>query len=292
MSLSRLFLVLATCATLVAADKPFAKKTTTKGDEKAKADDKGSAPAEKAVPRGDLKAQVAAGASLKFDFPELTVDRHGALAACNVTLPANYEAAKKYPLVAWLAGGEGGNTPSKAFLPEGDFILIGLPYPKGANNPAQANMVGDFAKIWTYHRFMLDEVAKVVPNIDKSRSIIAGFSNGGHSIDGMLRLSSGPKLTDYFGIFVFADGGGTTYTSKGALPDLKGKFAYVCWGSEKGSNKPATSQLPKAFKAKGATVIGSEMAGVGHAFADSEHPKVAEWLEKVALAAPVTPTKK
>lgn len=273
MSLVRLCLLLAT-ATLAAADKPEAK------------------PAVVAVPRTELKAKVAPGASLKFDFPELTVDRRGALAACNVQLPAGYDAAKKIPLVAWLAGGEGGNMPSKAFLPEGDFILVGLPYPKGANNPAQANMVGDYGKVWAYHRFMLDEIAKVIPNIDKSRSVIAGFSNGGHSIDGMLRLSSGPKLTDYFGIFVFADGGGTAYSSKGNLPDLKGKFAYACWGGEKGSNKPNTSQLPKALKAKGATVVGSEMAGVGHAFADTEYPKVAEWLEKVALAAPVAPTKK
>jgi hypothetical protein len=28
------------------------------------------------------------------------------------------------------------------------------------------------------------------------------------------------------------------------------------------------------------------MAGVGHAFAPSEYPKIAEWLEKVALASP------
>ncbi|GBL24112.1 hypothetical protein EMGBS6_08970 [Opitutia bacterium] len=147
-------------------------------------------------------------------------------------------------------------------------------------------MVGDYGKVWSYHRFMLDEIAKVIPNIDKAHSIIAGFSNGGHAIDGMLRLSSGPKLTDYFGIFVFADGGGTAYSSKGNLPDLQGKFAYACWGGEKGSNKPNTSQLPKALKAKGATVVGSEMAGVGHAFAPSEYPKVAEWLEKVALASP------
>jgi hypothetical protein len=282
MSLFRLLAVLAWAASLVAADNPFTKKPATKGDEKTAG--KAAAPAEKAVPRTEIKTQVAPGASLKFDFPELTVDRHGAMAACNLTLPANYDAAKKYPLVAWLGGGEGGNTPSKAFLPEGDFILVGLPYPKGANNPAQANMVGDFAKIWTYQRFMLDEIAKVIPNIEKSHSVIAGFSNGGHSIDGMLRLSNGPKLTEYFGIFVFADGGGTVYTSKGSLPDLKGKFAYACWGSEKGSNKPATSQLPKALKAKGATVVGSEMAGVGHAFAETEHPKVAEWLAKVALA--------
>ena len=251
------------------------------------AQDKATAPAAaKPVPRTELKAQVAPGATLRLDFPELTVDRKGALAACHLKLPADFDAAKKYPLVVWLGGGEGGNQPSGAFLPAGDFILVGLPYPKGANNPAQANMVGDYAQVWAYHRFMLDEIAKVIPNIDKSRSIIAGFSNGAHAIDGMLRLSGRPKLTDYFGVFVFADGGGTGYTSLGALPDLKGKFAYACWGGEKGSNKPNTSHLPKALKAKGATVVGSEMAGVGHAFADSEHAKVAEWLAKVALATP------
>lgn len=251
------------------------------------AQDKATAPtAAKPVPRTELKAQVAPGASLKFDFPELTVDRKGAMAACHLTLPAGYEAAKKYPLVVWLGGGEGGNAPSGTFLPAGDFILVGLPYPKGANNPAQANMVGDYAKVWAYQRFMLDEIARVIPNIDKSHSIIAGFSNGAHAIDGMLRLSSGPKLTDYFGVFIFADGGGTVYSSKGNLPILKGKFAYACWGSEKGSNKPNTSQLPKALKAKGATVIGSEMAGTGHAFAVTEHPKVAEWLANVAFATP------
>ena len=39
-------------------------------------------------------------------------------------------------------------------------------------------------------------------------------------------------------------------------------------------------------EAKGATVVGSEMAGVGHAFAPSEYAKIAEWLEQVALASP------
>jgi hypothetical protein len=242
--------------------------------------------ADKPIPRTELKAQVAPGATLRFDFPELTVDRKGARAACHLKLPANYDNAKKYPLVVWLGGGEGGNQPNGSFLPAGDFILVGLPYPKGANNPSQANMVGDYAKVWPYHRFMLDEIAKVIPNLDKSRSIIAGFSNGAHAIDGMLRLSAKPRLTDHFGVFIFVDGGGTGYTSLGALPDLKGKFAYACWGELKGSNKPNTSHLPAALKTKGATVVGSEMAGVGHAFGETEKPKIAEWLEKVALASP------
>jgi hypothetical protein len=251
------------------------------------AQDKGTATvAAKPVPRTELKTQIAPGAALKFDFPELTVDRKGALAACHLKLPADYDTAKKYPLVVWLGGGEGGNQPNGAFLPAGDFILVGLPYPRGANNPSQANMVGDYGKVWAYHRFMLEEIAKTVPNIDRSRSIIAGFSNGAHAIDGILRLSAKPRLTDHFGVFIFVDGGGTAYTSLGALIDLKGKFAYACWGGEKGSNKPNTSHLPAALKAKGATVVGSEMAGVGHAFGETEKPKIAEWLEKVALASP------
>ncbi len=273
---TRIFALLACTASLIAADKKAA----------AKSEEKAAAPAAQAIPRTELKAQVAPGASLKFDFPELPIDRYGAMAACKLKLPENYDLTKKYPLVAWLGGGDGTNSPKSSFLPEGDFIVVGLPYPKAAINPSQPSMVGDYAKVWAYQRFMLDEIAKVIPNIDKSRSIIAGFSNGGHSIDGMLRLSSGPKLTDYFGIFIFADGGGSAYSSKGNLPNLKDKFAYACWGSEKGSNKPATSLLPKALKSKGATVVGSEMAGVGHSFAETEHPKVAEWLSKVALAAP------
>ena len=267
MRAARLLALLACCASLVAEDKP-------------------AVVIEAAVPRTELKAQVAPGATLKFDFPELTVDRKGGLATCHLKLPANYDVAKKYPLVVWLGGGEGGNQPNGSFLPAGDFILVGLPYPKGANNPKQANMVGDYGKVWAYHRFMLEEIAKVIPNLDLSRSIIAGFSNGAHAIDGMLRLSAKPRLTDHFGVFIFVDGGGTGYTSLGALPDLKGKFAYACWGSEKGSNKPNTSHLPAALKAQGATVVGSEMAGVGHAFGETEKPKIAEWLEKVALAAP------
>jgi hypothetical protein len=102
--------------------------------------------------------------------------------------------------------------------------------------------------------------------------------------DGRIAHQAGKALVGV-GVFIIVDGGGTGYTSLGALPDLAGKFAYVCWG-EKGTNKADTRYLPSALKAEGATVVGSEMAGVGHAFAETEKPKIAVWLEKVALAAP------
>lgn len=244
-----------------------------------------TATAPKPVPRTELKEQVKPGATIKMDFPELTVDRHGNMAACNISLPEGYDPAKKFPLVVWLGGGEGGNTPSRAFLPEGDFIAVGLPYPKGAANPAQANMVGDFGKIWAYHRKMIDEVQKLLPNIDRKTSVIAGFSNGGHAIDGMLRAKvSGPGLLDYFGILILVDGGGTDYTSKGSLPSLAGKQAYICWG-EKSPNKGSSSRLAREFKSRRAETLANEMTNVGHAFDASEQPKVAAWLEKTALPA-------
>jgi len=254
----------------------------------------------KPAPRSELREQVAPGKTLKFDFPELEIDRYDRKAAAAVKLPAGYEPDKKYPMVVWLGGGDGSDTrwaPPCKFLPEGDFILVGLPFPKGAKASPDSPLVGDFPRMWKYHRFMLDKIAEIIPNIDKSRSIISGFSNGGHTIDGILRSSfSGPKLTDYFNIFILADGGGGEFPGRGSLPRMTGKYVYCCWGSVTetkgsvlGSNKSRSSLLPPEFKAKGATIQASEMKGIGHKFDESEFPKVAKWLSEVALAIPGTP---
>ncbi len=275
-----------------------------------------------------LAEKVAPGASLTLQFPALAPDRHGRPASCEVRIPAGYDPSRKLPLVAWLAGGEGGTAPASGFLPPGDFVLVGLPYPKGSANPAQPNMVGDFAKVWAYHRAMIDDVHRLLPNIDRRSSILAGFSNGGHAIDGMLRTRNGPAPTDgvptnsiliqgarlpkppysdpdsadgarpakvtliqgslgftvsdYFGILIAADGGGTSYTSIGQLQALKGRYAYVCWG-EKSPNRRSGEAFARALKGKGATVEASEMKGVGHAFPETEQAKIRDWLAKVAL---------
>ncbi len=103
-------------------------------------------------------------------------------------------------------------------MPEGPFVLAGLPYPKGANNPGQSNMVGDYETVWEFHRTMIDHIYEKIPNLKKEWSIISGFSNGGHSIDGMLRVRDKKgALADYFGAFVLADGGGGYASEDGAI---------------------------------------------------------------------------
>lgn len=235
-----------------------------------------------APPAGD---EVKPGATLTLEFPELPKDRKDQTAACNVRLPADFDPAKPFGLVVWLGGGDGGNQPSGSFVPEGPFVLAGLPYPKGANNPGQANMVGEYEKVWEFHRAMINRIHEKIPNLKKEWSVIGGFSNGGHSIDGMLRIrDKAGALADYFGVFVIADGGGGYASEDGSYPSLEGKHAYVCWG-ETSPNAANSEGVAKDFKGRRAETVASEMAATGHEFAAFEQEKVKEWLKTVVMPA-------
>ncbi|MCP5539418.1 MAG: hypothetical protein H7A53_09395 [Akkermansiaceae bacterium] len=228
---------------------------------------------------------VKPGATLTLEFPELPKDRHDQPAACHVKLPADYDPAKKYGLAVWLGGGDGGNQPNGAFIPDGPFVLAGLPYPKGASNPGQANMVGEYDVVWEFQRTMLNRIFEKIPNLDKTRSVLGGFSNGGHSIDGMLRVRDKEgAAADYFGAFVLADGGGGYASADGSYPTLTGKFAYICWG-EKSPNSANSQDVAKDFRSRRAETVASEMADTGHQFADFEQAKVRDWLKTVVMPA-------
>lgn len=235
-----------------------------------------------APPAGD---EVKPGATLTLEFPELPKDRKDQTAACTVSLPADYDPAKPFGLVVWLGGGDGGNQPNGSFVPEGPFVLAGLPYPKGANNPGQANMVGEYEKVWEFHRAMINRIHEKIPNLKKEWSVVGGFSNGGHSIDGMLRIrDKAGALADFFGVFVIADGGGGYASEDGSYPSLEGKHAYVCWG-ETSPNAANSEGVAKDFKGRRAETVASEMAATGHEFAAFEQEKVKEWLKTVVMPA-------
>jgi hypothetical protein len=229
--------------------------------------------------------EVKPGATLTLEFPDLPKDRKDQTAACTLRLPVDYDPAKPCGLVVWLGGSDGGNQPNGSFVPEGPFVLAGLPYPKGANNPGQANMVGEYEKVWEFQRTMLNRIHGKIPNLKTEWSVIGGFSNGGHSIDGMLRVRDKEgALADYFGAFVIADGGGGYASGDGSYPSLEGKHAYVCWG-ETSPNAVPSEGVAKDFESRRAETVASEMAATGHEFAAFEQEKVKEWLKTVVMPA-------
>ncbi|MCX6910643.1 MAG: hypothetical protein NTY01_21740 [Verrucomicrobia bacterium] len=237
-------------------------------------------PGAKSATTGKADERVKLGAVFFLEFPDLPKDRRGELTKMQVRIPARYDAARKYPLIIWMGGSDGGNTTGScsALVEPDDFICAGLPYPKGASNPKQDNMVGDFKKIWKYHHTMLEALHRTVPNIDMRLRIIGGFSNGAHCIDGL--LDEAKDYVNWFNVFVLVEGGGHA----GHWTRKENQFTCVLWG-DKSPNKALNTgenciRLAKCAKM---TLMSEEMKGVGHEFPQPYQAKVREWIEKTVI---------
>ena len=223
---------------------------------------------------------VKPSARFTIDFPDLEPDRKGTPAQVGVSIPPDYDPAKPAPIFIWMSGGDGANGPTNAGVVDSDkFILVGLPFPKGANNPGQANMVGDFDTIWDdYHQPMLTEVFKRIPNIDRNLSIVGGFSNGAHCIAGVMQEAKNGGYPDFCNVFILVDGGNGDKRLRGG----KGDFLFATWG-ETSPNAAATEAAEK--KASGMETESFEMKDTGHSFAQSGKDKVKAWLKTVVYPA-------
>ncbi|NOZ24025.1 MAG: hypothetical protein GXP25_23350 [Planctomycetes bacterium] len=219
--------------------------------------------------------RVKPGARFTLSFPKLQKDRHGNTSEMEVSIPKEYDPNRYHPLLIFMAGADGSSkVGSAARLADADkFILAGMPYPKGANNPGQANMVGNFPVMWAYHKKMLQELHKVIPNINPDLRVLAGFSNGGHCIDGILGLGA----TEYFNVFILADGGGAG-GSGGRYRSGRGCHMFICWGEKSPNKRNAPNVISKAKKA-GMSVKAVEMKGIGHKFDEKYMDMAREWLE-------------
>lgn len=227
---------------------------------------------------GTPDPRVKPGEKFFLEFPSLAPDRHGGPAKMEVRIPVRYDATRKYPLIIWMGGGDGGNTVGMcpALVDQDSFICAGLPYPKGANNPQKASIVGEFKKIWRYQHAMLEELYRVVPNLDSRLRIISGFSNGAHTIDGI--LNEARDYTDWFNCFILVDGGGRAER----WPHKDNQFACVLWG-ENSMNKMSGENNIHLAKHARMTLMAEEMKGAGHEFAKPYVPKVREWIEKTVI---------
>lgn len=227
-------------------------------------------------PHPDVKA----GASLTLEFPQLAPDRNGNPTKVGVRIPSSYDPKVAMPLFVWMGGGQGSSSATTSGIVSGDrFITAGLPFPKGANNPNQSNMVGDFDTIWEdYHLPILTELFARIPNIDRRLCILGGFSNGAHCIAGVLQEAKDGGYPEFFNCFILVDGGNGDQRLRGG----KDSFLYATWG-EKSPNAARTEEA--VDKASGMETGKFEMPDTGHQFADVGKTKVKEWLDEVVIPA-------
>ncbi|QIF04791.1 SHD1 domain-containing protein [Roseimicrobium sp. ORNL1] len=237
------------------------------------------------APSGTADPRVKPGAVVALEFPSLPKDHNGNVATCNVRIPEDYDPTKPVPLLVWIGGGKGGNTPNGGFalVDKGHYAIAGLPYPSTVPTPNTAlDNPKDFDVIIDYHKAMLADVVKLLPNLDPKIRLVAGFSNGAHTIGTNLTRGEG-YFIDLFNAFIIIEGGGRDIDAK---KKLREKFAYLAWGNDaakKGSKDYMANYVCKAVKDARLQVTDHEMDGVGHDFPESEKALVKTWIEKTVL---------
>lgn len=209
-------------------------------------------------------------------------------AQMTVCLPSNYDPAKKFPLLIFLNGWDGGDGTTLGYaqgLTQGrDFVCVSMPlfrapgYQVAKTNTPGANfiMIDEDGKcMWPFFKMMLEKVEELVPNIDPAHRILGGFSQGAHATAALIDGSEG-EVTRRFSAFLIVEGGGKMKH----FERLRDKAYMMVSSSAK--SRPRAEQICEAAKAGGAkTTFLCEDVGK-HDFPVSAYPKVRIWLREVA----------
>ena len=240
----------------------------------------------------DAPPKLSPGGTITIRFPEMPPTFYSVFqkmdvpAQMTIFLPFNYVPDRQFPLLIFLNGWDGGigGSPGVArSLCEGrDFICVSVPLFKSpdfkvekANTPgANFIMNGDDSKyMWPYFKTMLTKLDETVPNIDKARQILGGFSNGAHATAGLIDQSDG-QIAQRFSDFLFVEGGGRLQH----YDLLKGKRFLIV--SSNAKSKPRAQQICDAAKSAGAkaSLIFQDVGK--HDFPGSSYPAVEAWLRE------------
>jgi predicted peptidase len=241
----------------------------------------------------DTRPRLAPGTSFAVEFPELPPtffaisQKKDAKAQMTVFLPKDYDASRKFPLLVFLNGGDGGagGNPgvARAITEEQGCICVNMPLFKAVDPKASGGnyivRADDGKYMWPFFRQMLTKLDERVPNIDPDRRVLGGFSNGAHATAALIDESEG-EISRLVRAFLFVEGGGKLQH----YDLLKDKpFLMV---SSNAKSQPRAQQICDAAKAAGAkaTLVAQDVGG--HAFPPAAYPAVRQWLRDAVAVEP------
>lgn len=230
-----------------------------------------------AITASAAEPRMVPGEVVTLNFPELGEMQDGLPAACEVSVPKNYDPSKPVPLFVWCGGGKGSHSAggARGLVDFDRFLVVALPYPGGVLPRIAAQNSGSIDAHWAFQKPMLERVARMVPNIDPRLRLVAGTSSGGHYIAyGLDRGWAG--FADYFTAFIIHEGGAQPLTRR--LPGAKGKRLLVVYGEETDSLAWRTwFNWHVERSGANATIIG--IPGAGHGLNDDGRKVIREWIE-------------
>lgn len=241
------------------------------------------------VRAAEPESKLSPGSTITIQFPQMPATFYDVFekktlpAQMTIFLPTNYEPGRKWPLLIFLNGGDGGAGASlgvaRALCNNRDFVCVSVPLFKTPDFKADKSKPGpdfiingaDGRYMWPFFRAMLEKLDQTVPNLDPARQILGGFSNGAHATAALIDQSDG-QVARRFHAFLFVEGGGKLQH----YDLLKGKpFLMV---SSNSRSRPRAQQICDAAKAAGAKAkLVFEDVGA-HDFPRSAYPAVSAWL--------------
>jgi predicted esterase len=127
---------------------------------------------------------------------------------------------------------------------------------------------------------MLQKLYEVVPNVDTERNVIAGFSNGGHSIACIFE-NGNEYLTSILPNVIMCEGG-FALTQYG---NFEGSNVLFMYGGKADGGRAklheAAEKLVDGLERSGANVSVIVMEDTGHAMPKEFFPQVKEWVLSV-----------
>jgi hypothetical protein len=208
----------------------------------------------------------------------------------SVRLPDDFDASKSFPLIVYVpgfhGGPKGGNIYNAQMIagPTG-WIAVSLPLFKesvDATEYANGITIGfkDFPTISRAYRIMLGKLFDLVPNIDREKSALVGFSNGALTISVLVTCNDEFILT-HFKNFCLVDNG------MFSLTDLHKKYARDCRylllvGDKEDFGRELKIRgcqlLQDSWKLLGVNLTYQILKDTGHEFYDRHMILVGKWL--------------
>jgi predicted esterase len=229
-------------------------------------------------------------------FPELAPSLYTmmtgdeAAPAIEYRLPDDYDTAKKYPLLVYVPGFHGnpsGNIGNAQAIagPKG-WIVASLPlFKKTIDRDEVAGgllvSMEDYPAISKAYQTMLGKLFDLVPNIDREKSAMVGFSNGAITI-GVLLSSHDEFILTHFKNFCLVDNG------MFHLTDLHKNYAKDCRylilvGDREDMGRDLKIRQSKlqedSWKLLSVNLTFQIMKDTGHEFNPPQMDIVAKWLK-------------
>jgi len=242
--------------------------------------------------------EMAPGKVVEISFPEaeLPPTLHSMMTgttgapAMTVRLPDDYNPTNTYPLLVYVPGGDGhrnGNIDNaRTIAGDKGWVVASLPLFKKSidpSEPAGGVMVSfeDYPVVAKAYGLMLGRIFKLVPNIDREKSAMVGFSNGALTI-GVLVSSHDEFILTHFKNFCVVDHG------MFHLTDLHKKYARDCRflilvGDQEDMGRElkirGSQLLQDEWKLLGVNLSYQIMKDTGHEFNGRQMALVSEWLK-------------